>query len=535
MAAVRSGALNLYRKNGLKAQAADIEKMFKSADVLSLSEVHGNDLARWAKENGYTFYKGPDDTAIIAKGRYEIVQKGAQLLNKKTGSTPGMRRRTAAYALLRDTKSGEEFWQISAHTTPPRQGSAKQRAAVRKEQYQSIAQLAKRLGKGGTGVIMGGDLNRRDPNIKGLESGHDGGIIHVAGSNVSTLDTSRVTKNKLNSDHAGTVTKYALDGGGNDRVDVSGWDYDNAEKTGGNPAKRRGGKSQRGDDGSTNLKDYAADYGWSLAFLRDNPQLKEVFDMAIDNNWSPARFIAEVQDTNWFKKHSDTWRQAIYLQATDPKTYQQRQNQIRASIADQAGALGIEVGDKVLNRWSEQALRLGWTDGQVRNHLARQVKIMGEHTVGGELASTQEGLNRWAVDNGVKVNKKTMQSWLREIVRGNSTLEEYKQYITKMAVAQHPNWSKELRAGMSVAEIAEPYRNMAAQMLEMAPDDIDLNGRLLKQALSYKREDGKYDAMTMYDFEDKLRQDPRWMKTDNAKEQFMGTGSAVLKMFGLST
>ena len=166
---------------------------------------------------------------------------------------------------------------------------------------------------------------------------------------------------------------------------------------------------------------------------------------------------------------------------------------------------------------------------------AGQVKVMGEHTVGGELASTQENLNRWAVDNGVKINRKTMQSWLREIVRGNSTFDEYKQYITKMAVAQHPNWGKELKAGMSVAEIAEPYRNMAAQMLEMSPKDIDLNNKLLKQALSYKREDGKYDSMTMYDFEDKLRQDPRWMKTDNAKEQFMETGSAVLRMFGLST
>jgi hypothetical protein len=281
--------------------------------------------------------------------------------------------------------------------------------------------------------------------------------------------------------------------------------------------------------------DWAADYGWALSFIKGNPQLEKVFNKAISNNWTPQRFIAEVQDTPWFKKHSDTWRQATYLQATDPKTYGQRVQQIRAQLHDAAGHLGVEVSKDLLNKWADQAVRFGWTDAQIQNHLAGQVKIMGENTVGGELATTQDQLNRWAHDNGVQINNNTMQNWLRQIVKGNSTFEEFKQYITKQAIAAHPNWAAELKGGMSVADIAEPYRNMMAQVLEMNPADIDLTGKQLRQALSYKKENGEWDAMTMYDFEDSLRADPRWTKTDNAKEQMMNTGSAVLKMFGVSS
>lgn len=284
-------------------------------------------------------------------------------------------------------------------------------------------------------------------------------------------------------------------------------------------------------------KDLAAQYGWSSAFLNGHPELKKIFHQAVKNTWSPQRFVAELQDTAWFKHHADTARQAIYLHATDPKTFGQRVDQLRNHIADAAGALGIEVGKKTLDQWAHQALMFGWDESQINNHLAGQVDIMGAHSgVGGSLAATQDRLKAAAFANGVTVSNKTMQNWLQAIVRGNSTFEEYNDYITKMAVAAHPNWSKELNGGMTVADIADPYKQQMAQLLEIDPAQIDMNNSMLKRALSYKDDKtGDYKSMTMSDFGDMVRQDPRWMKTDNAKESFMNTGSNILKMFGLST
>ena len=43
----------------------------------------------------------------------------------------------AAYAQFVDAESGKKFWQVSAHTTPPNQGSKAHREKIRREQYQS--------------------------------------------------------------------------------------------------------------------------------------------------------------------------------------------------------------------------------------------------------------------------------------------------------------------------------------------------------------------------------------------------------------
>lgn len=528
---VRSGALNLFRENSHSQQTADIQKALKKSDILSLSEVHGSAVKQWAKQHGYVFVDGPDDTAII--GKPDVIRlvpgtEGAEKLNDLEGERGAARSRHAVYAQFELVANGKKFWQISAHTVPRgKKGMNPQRRAIAKEQYQTLARLAKRLDGP---VLVAGDLNNVDPNVKGFESGHDGGIMHVMGHGASTVDLDKIGSQKLNSDHSAAFSTYRLDGGGHDKVDLRGEDLSGKGAGAGRRRNRGVGKQD-----TNTVADFAADYGWAKSFIQDNPQLSEVFDKAIENSWSPQRFIAEIQDTPWFKKHSDTWRQSVYLQATDPKTYEQRVNQIRGQVADAAGHLGIEVSPHLLDQWAERAVRFGWTDAQINNHLASQVKVMGENTVGGELATTQNNLKQFAYQNGVNINDKTMQNWLRSIVRGTSTMQEYQQYVTKMAVAAHPNWRKELEGGMTLADIAQPYQNTMAQLLEIDPAKIDPHDKMIRRALSMKNDKGEYKSMALYDFEDMVRQDPRWQKTDNAKQQYMDTGSAILKMFGLST
>ena len=554
---IKTGALNVFHDKNPDQQMRDIDKMMSKVDVLSLQEVEPN-LLRAIKQAGYGVYmKDNYDAAVVYNAdRFEKVQGRSFVLNKTHGKG-NLRKRKAAAVLLRDKETGEQFWQVSLHMLP-RRGKSNAPAEVKDEilleQFRNLSRLIPELKKSAP-VSIAGDFNnkvkgkggRRAIGGKTVEqwlsdldlAGH---VDVMGGFSSDGLDHTGgrvVGERKLASDHGALINTFDLDGSGRGADGTVNYKPKGAGGFvgGGGRPKDGGRKSSGGSGAGGDVKDWAADYGWSYAFLKDHPKLKSIFDEAIANSWSPQRFVAEIQDTPWFKKHADTWRQAAYLEATDPQTYKQRTQQIRAQIADAAGSLGLEVSGNLLDKWAEQSLKFGWNDAQIKNHLASQVQIMGKHAnpLGGDLATTQENLNRWANDNAVKINKKTMQTWLRHIVRGTSTMEEYKQYITKQAVAQHPNWSKELQSGMSLAQLADPYRNMMAQVLEMNPEDINLNGRLLRNALSYKKEDGSYDAMSLYDFEDLLRKDPRWMKTDNAKEEFMNTGSAVLKMFGLST
>jgi hypothetical protein len=209
---VRSAALNVHHKNSKAEQVADLKKALKRADVVSLSEVRSNGLLAWARANGYGVYKasgkGADNALVWNKNRVSLARPGKSIkLNQREGSTGGMRSRFAAYAMFTDKATGTNFWQIAAHTTPPRQGRPGVRSAIRDEQYDTLAALAKQLSKSGA-VILAGDLNFKNPQIQGLKNATNGGVMHVLSSGATNV-TDRIN---VNSDHALVITSTNLDG-----------------------------------------------------------------------------------------------------------------------------------------------------------------------------------------------------------------------------------------------------------------------------------------------------------------------------------
>lgn len=295
----------------------------------------------------------------------------------------------------------------------------------------------------------------------------------------------------------------------------------------------------KGKKDERKFENFAINYGWSKAFLESVPELKALLQEAIKHTWLAAKFRAEVMDTKWYKTHADTARKWLYLQKTDPQTAKQRLLHQRNDLMDMAGALGIEIGDRQASKFAQLALLHGWDETEIKNHLADLVKIMGKNTVGGELATDLEQLRQKAYLNGVQVQKSTLQKWLQAIVRGNSTVEEYNEYIKRMAINRFPNLAQEINAGLDVMEIADPFRQTMAQLLELNPNQIDLNGQLMRRALSHRVPDNKdkgkepqHRMMDMTDFEDAVRKDPRWMYTDNAKQTMLDMGSNILQAFG---
>lgn len=291
---------------------------------------------------------------------------------------------------------------------------------------------------------------------------------------------------------------------------------------------------KKDDKPSGHLRNMAMDYGWAMAVFEEFPELMTVFKEAVKKDWSVQRFQAEIQDTNWFKKHSDTWRTNTYLKLTDPKTYDERVEKVERGLADAAGALGIDFkNNKQIQEMAEQAFLHGWDESKINNVLARMVKVTGQHSVGGDLAAIQDRLQNFAYQNGITVTPKTMQKWLRSVVRGTGTEQEFQNYVQTMASAKFPNWRKEIMAGMTVAELAEPYRNTMAELLELNPNEISMNDRTLRQAMSFKNDKGEWDSVAIGDFEDMLRKDKRWQYTDNAREQVSSVTANLLRDFGL--
>jgi len=135
--------------------------------------------------------------------------------------------------------------------------------------------------------------------------------------------------------------------------------------------------------------------------------------------------------------------------------------------------------------------------------------------------------------NGIKVGDRYVAKQVRAVATGAATLEDVQKDMQALAVAKYPAWSDQIKSGLSVADIAAPYKQAMAQTLELPEDAIDLDDPSLRSALSATGPDGKPSYQPLWAFQDQLKKDPRWQKTDNAWQEVGGQVDSVMSEMGL--
>ena len=276
----------------------------------------------------------------------------------------------------------------------------------------------------------------------------------------------------------------------------------------------------------------AEQYGWAASFLNSEPELKKLFAEAVKKGWSPAEFQAKLRDTKWFQQNSETVRQNSMLKETDPATYKDRYQEIRATIKDLAGTAGAILSDKQLDRVAENALMFGWSDSQIQNTMAQYIeRVKGSYV--GEAGANEDELMSYARQMGVRMDRGQVRQSVEQMAAGNWDMNRAKDYVNRVAMNQFPNLKDEIKAGLTVYELASPYIQSMSGILELNPNDIDLFDPKIRRALAGKGQDGKPEMKTVWEFEENLRRDPRWLKTNNGRETVAAGYKQVLSDFGL--
>lgn len=303
--------------------------------------------------------------------------------------------------------------------------------------------------------------------------------------------------------------------------------------SGGGSAKSSGGSSSTKKNWEDTPEGQAAMYGWSRSVINSDPELKSIFNKATKENWTVDHFIAEVRDTKWFKKHSDTYRQAIILQRSDPATYKQRVAAAKSQLTDIANRIGAKLSTSQLNTLAEQSFWFGWDANQMQQHLSGNITASKTGYYSGEAGTAQRQFTEMAAQYGISVSPSLMASWVRGAAKGTVNLDGVKQYAIKEAMSRYPALADRLKAGETLMDIASPYINSYGQILEVNPSTVGLSDPKIQAALSAKDKDGKPTTQTVWEFENSLRADPRYMKTQQAQDKAMAVGHQVLRDFGL--
>ncbi len=279
----------------------------------------------------------------------------------------------------------------------------------------------------------------------------------------------------------------------------------------------------------------AEQYGFVDALFDSNPELKKLFNRAVKGQWTTGKFQAELRDTKWWKTHSQSERKYLTDRYGDPATAKQNLNQAFIQVRQLAGQLGIVETPallKKMNTWAYNVVAKGWNDSQLRYEIGKFVSFKGDKWQG-QAGEVQEALHAYAYNMGVQMSGDWYANNVRSIIRGVATQQDMEDVIRRQAKATYSQWSKQIDAGQTVADIASPYLQSMAQILELPSGSINLFDGSIKKALQYKDpQTGANTIKPLWQFENELRSDPRWKKTKNAQDSLMQVAHQVLADFG---
>ena len=285
-----------------------------------------------------------------------------------------------------------------------------------------------------------------------------------------------------------------------------------------------------------NAADTAANFGYSVAFFNSDPELKNLLNQAVKGNWTPQQFVAKLQNTKWFKKNGEAARQVIALKTSDPATYKQRLNTAMGQVTDLAAQVGSIAPRGTLSKLAENALMFGWSEAQIKDALASTIKTTKGGFFHGAAAAAQEQIKEIAGNYGYSLSSVSqMTNWVRNVALGNIPIDDVKQQIVMATASKYPALKERLLSGETLDGIVAPYKDSYSKILEVPSTNVKLSDPLIQSAISGKDAKGKPAAKSVWEFEQALRNDPRWLKTNNAQDQIMQTGHQILQQFGLKS
>ena len=283
------------------------------------------------------------------------------------------------------------------------------------------------------------------------------------------------------------------------------------------------------------LDQLKSEYPLVAALLTSVPELQDIAKQASDpaSPWSMDRIVAAVQNSQWYATHSDTARELIAIMKSDPTTYSQRVDNLSYQLQSMASQLGVQMTSQQLQALGIDAMMSGYDQNTavLNQKMAQFLKPASGNHFGGQAGSYEDQIRQSMRDLGVFMPESQLDNQIQQIVAGKQSVQGVNAQLRSQSAAMYPAYSQQINSGMNLSDIASPYMSRAQQLLEQGPGSVNIQSPLIKSALQYTQ-DGQPTAMPMYDFEKSVRQDPRWLSTDNAQDAFMSNAHQVLVNFG---
>ena len=291
------------------------------------------------------------------------------------------------------------------------------------------------------------------------------------------------------------------------------------------------------------------------------PKLGELLVKAVNEGWDDDKFLSQAKLTTWWQQNSAPIRTRIIARAkfnelqaggqdTSKTEYAMDTATIKRSVQTRARQLGSNLDENAINQIVSRIY-----DGFLENdtvaidsfiapYIGKVTSIVGTGTgmqptgYTGQALQNYQALQAVAKANGLGIKdilprlsvlpgQNLDDVVLQKLATGELDINRLAQDARMIAAQGSPDYVKNLlQQGYDLEQIYAPYKNVMAQLLELNPDEIELNDNTLRSAIGQDRE------MNVYDFKKALRKDSRWQYTENAREEVANSVLGVLRDFG---
>lgn len=275
-------------------------------------------------------------------------------------------------------------------------------------------------------------------------------------------------------------------------------------------------------------------YGYLAAYLKD-PELGPILIKAAQNGWDQDTLQGALYKTKWWKTHSDSARSFDAQAKLDPATTKAQIAAQLANLQTEARNFGLIVDPKRLSQMAINSLRGGWNGQQIRNALVSEGKFDMTGKNGSAALTLRDNLLAKASQYLVPIDAKTMRTWAQNVTRGDVSESDFDGYLKEQAKSLFPSMANAIDAGVTVAQYVQPYKNIAAQTLEIDPESVQFtNPKWSKALFQVDKKTGARTAMSLADWQNTLRTDPTygWDKTQQAHQQAADLATKISSTFG---
>lgn len=292
----------------------------------------------------------------------------------------------------------------------------------------------------------------------------------------------------------------------------------------------------------------AQQYGYALKIIYANKEIRDLFEVAVNDKtgtWGKEKFLAALRNTNWWTTNSEPARLAwaAEMMGTNPDgtltaDWQDTLNRAGDDFDAAAAAAGAVIDPAERADWVRRYIYEGWASPERKSlmgdALAQRLTEGANGNLRGAAGDLEEQLRAIARNNGLNLSDDYFMGAAKSVASRLSTADDWIRDVRAQAASLWPTMSDKIIAGSDASQLGSGYIRTMAQTLELDESLIDINDPMIRKAMTGVDDKGNPKQIGLWDFQNMLRQDPRWMNTKQATDSISSIATDVMRMFGLT-